>query len=147
MQIKVTGHADRNQRLMEPGPCGSAPNAISGSAAAQGAPVQSSFTSCLRLKTANTDNGTNTAIRMNRRGRSVESSKDVEPSTGGPPTRAAPAASNPVGVSSTRAAATSLCNEKRGASARRRDVWKANDAQSCWAFQISTGANTAAAIP
>ena len=111
-------------------------------AAAQGAPVQSSFTSCRRLKRANTDTGTNTASCMNRRERSTASLGRTD----GPPTRAAPAASSPVGVSSTSAAATSRCSEKRGASARRRDVWNANEAQSCSAFQISTGAKAAAAM-
>jgi hypothetical protein len=131
MHIRVAGQAERSRRHTAPRPCGSAPNAINGSAATQGAPVQSSFTSCRRLKTANTDNGTHTAIRMSRQERSADVSKDAVPSRGGPPTRTRPAASSPVGVSRTRAAPTSLCSEKRGASARRRDVWKAKDAQSC----------------
>ena len=44
---------------------------------------------------------------------------------------AAATASTPVGVMSTSAEATSLCRANLEASAMRRDVWNAKDAQSC----------------
>src|ERR1700681_2084304 len=71
---------------------------------------------------------------------------DLAPASAGlAPSNAAATASTPVGVMSIRAEAINLCNANLGASARRRDVWNAKEAHSCWAFHRMTGEKIAQA--
>src|SRR3954464_2534319 len=88
------------------------------------------------LNTTNTDNGTRTANCRNSQRR--DSGRRLK--------RDAHRVRKPVGVRSTSAEMSSRCKENRGRSASRRDVWNANEAHSCCAFQMITGEKITEAI-